>query len=135
MAETPAQTRTDLELPNWSAPLEYGWWRQWWKVLVPPVVFLTELSVSYAYVPRACDAQRTQVLHWMLLAALAIVCVSAVLAWRDYVGLGRQLPHDYGTPQERARFLALLGVLITTLFAVAMVAQGVAQLSVSPCVV
>jgi hypothetical protein len=135
MSELPAQSPTDTRLPNWAAPLKYGWWKQWSKVLLPAAVFLMELTVTYAYVPRACDAHRTPVLHWVLLAALATVCVTGVLAWRDYAGLGKRLPHDHGTPEERARFLALLGVLTSGLFALAMVAQGVAQVSVSPCVI
>jgi hypothetical protein len=135
MSERSTPSPTDTHFPNWAASLRYGWWKQWWKVLVPPTVFLTELGITYAYVPRACDAQRTEVLHWILLASLAIVCVAGVLAWRDYVALGRRLPHDHGTPEERARFLALLGVLTCALFAVAMLGQGVAHFSVSPCVI
>lgn len=135
MPDAPTRPPTDTALPDWSAPIKYGWWRPWSTVLLPPTVFLTEVVVTYAYVPRACDAQRTEVLHWILLAALALVCVTGAVARRDYVGLGGQLPLDHGTPEERARFLAVLGVLASALFAAAIIAQGVAQLSVSPCVI
>jgi hypothetical protein len=103
-------------------------------VLVPPLAFLTELSVTYAFVPRACDAQRTDVLHWVVAAAFAVIVVAGALAWRDYYALGKRLPGDAGTPEERARFLALLGVLTSALFALAVLAQAIAQMFLSPCI-
>jgi hypothetical protein len=102
-------------------------------VLLPPAVFLAELTVTYAYVPRACDLQRSMVLHWVLLAALVVVAITGVSSWREFNQLGRHLPADHGTRVERARFLALLGVLVSGLFSVAILAQGVAQFNLSPC--
>jgi hypothetical protein len=106
----------------------------WPGVLLPPVVFLGELSLTYAYVPRACDAQRTSLLHCTLLAALAIVLATGVRSWTEYQALGARLPGDEGTPDERARFVALLGVLASAYFAVVIAAQGIAQWMVSPCI-
>jgi hypothetical protein len=135
MSSAPAPSRTDLETRRPGRRRARGPWSLWPGVLLPPLVFLGELSLTYAYVPRACDAQRTSVLHWMLVGALAIVLVAGVRAWGEYRALGGGLPADHGTPDERARFVALLGVLTSAFFAVAIVAQGIAQWLLSPCIV
>jgi hypothetical protein len=135
MSSAPAPSRTDLETHRPSARRARGRWSLWPGVLLPPLVFLGELSLTYAYVPRACDAQRTSVLHWILAVALAIVLVAGVRAWGEYTALGAQLPGDHGTPDERARFVALLGVLSSAFFAVGVVAQGIAQWLLSPCII
>jgi hypothetical protein len=133
MSSAPAPSRTDLETHRPAARRARGAWSLWPGVLLPPIVFLGALSLTYAYVPRACDAQRSAVLHWILVAALAVVLVTGVRSWREYRALGAHLPGDHGTPDERARFVALLGVLSSTFFSVAILAQGIAQWLLSPC--
>jgi hypothetical protein len=103
-------------------------------LFVPPLLFLVLLTLAYAIVPWACETQRHYPLHLVTGGALAIVIACAVLAWRNWSGLGVEAPDDSAEPVVWVRFLAVLGLMLSALLCVGVAALLIAQFILPPCV-
>jgi hypothetical protein len=69
----------------------------------------------------------------MLIVYLLIASAAGWLAWRDWGQLGREWPGDGGGAMPRSRFMAAIGVMIAALSVLAIIAQGIATIILSPC--
>lgn len=97
--------------------------RLWLVTLGPPVIWGVRFAVVYVLVPYACRADAIALLHVITLIALAAV---AGLGWMAWSSRG-------GARGERARFMALFGILSSGLFLVVIAAEGLANVMVDPC--
>jgi hypothetical protein len=105
----------------------------WAGILAGPVAWAIDLEVSYALVTWTCQTRQTGILHLVTLAALALTGVGAMLSW---VALGQTRsagPTDGGQPAQRARFMAVLGLSSSVLFAITIVAGGIPRWILDAC--
>ena len=103
----------------------------WIGVLGGPVLWLVQLQTLYMLVPWVCTSGK----HWALYLASSVFFILAgaplVVAWRcrqtvdpefrDSVGSGRRI------------FMANLGVLVSGLFLLVILAQAIPSFFLNPC--
>lgn len=103
----------------------------WAGVLVGPTAMLMQLEINYALVPWACRASHTWPLHLVSLLALLLTVVAGMLVWRIWRRV--RTNEDSGGVLGRSRFMAAVGVLISLLMALVIVAQWLPVFFHSPC--
>jgi len=113
---------------RWLAPLPL-----WSGILAGPIAWALDLGVSYALVKWVCATRHEEVLHAITLGALALVCVGAVLSWLALQQTATDEPTDGGRPRQRARFMAVLGLTVSALFALQIVAGAVPRWFIDAC--
>ena len=104
----------------------------WAGVLGPPIVFLTDLLVSYGVAYWACSSGRRWALDLVTLVAVALVVVCGVTAWRLLEGSGPADPQG-AWPADRTRFMGTVGLASSLLFLLATLGFIVPRLVIGPC--
>jgi hypothetical protein len=104
-------------------------------ILGPPALWGIRLWAGYLIVPFACAADSMIAMHAVTVATLLGIAALGVLAWRDRDAAGRGAPAMYsgGAPPARVAFMAVLGVLSAGFFFLVVIAEGVANLIIGPC--
>ena len=121
---------TDLTASElrWLSPLPL-----WTGILAGPIAFAFNLAATYALVKWTCATDRQGMLHVISLIAVLVVFGAA---WISSVAL-RQSPAtldtEWGTPEARARFMALLGLASSALFVLAIAANAYPQWVLDAC--
>ena len=106
---------------------------RWTTALVGPLAWLVFLVADYALAPWACGRSSGRpVLGAVAALALATALVASVVAWRRWNAVGRLEPDD-APPGGRAAFLAITGLGINVLFALAILAGSMPLLVLTPC--
>jgi hypothetical protein len=105
----------------------------WTGLLLPPAAFLLNLEVAYALVPVACSSGATLPVHLVHLGCLILALVGGVFAWRCWRATGSTWSGEEGGRLGRSRFMAGLGLLVSALFALVIVAQWIPSFLLSPC--
>jgi cytochrome c biogenesis factor len=105
----------------------------WAGVLLAPVAFLLNLELAYAVVPHACSSQNRLPVHLVHLVCLLIALVGGAFALRSWRSCGETWPGEEGGAVSRSRFMAGLGLLLSVLFALVIVAQWIPSFVLSPC--
>jgi hypothetical protein len=105
----------------------------WIGVLVPPIVFLIDLEVAYALVPTACSTQNRLPVHLVHLACLLLVLFSWLMVRRCWKASGATWAAEQGGPLGSSRFLAGIGVLMSALFALVILAMWLPSFILDPC--
>jgi hypothetical protein len=115
-------------------------------VVLPPLAWLIQLCAGFAMASQPCFPAARQAAGWhvpvnamlfLTLAALAINLAALLLAWRDWRATRNEhhggSEHMIEVGHGRTRFLALWGMILGAGFALIIVANGVALLSMPPC--
>jgi TRAP-type C4-dicarboxylate transport system permease small subunit len=111
-----------------------GYLLLWVGVLMAPIVWLTQFEIRYSLVQWACARQNRLVLHLLSAVVLILIASGGFLSWRNWVREGKRSPTDeISGPQERNLFLALLGALVSAMFALVLTAQFIAEILIDPC--
>jgi hypothetical protein len=113
----PHLTAGDL---RWLTPLPL-----WTGILAGPVAWALDLEISYAIVKWTCAARTEAPFAVITLACLAMTGGGAAvsgMALRHTRGDG---PEDGGHPRQRARFMALVGLASSALFALTIAAAAI----------
>lgn len=106
----------------------------WAGVLGSPVVWAVQFQAGYMLVPWTCRTHDYFVLHLVTLVALLLVAVGAYLSWRDWKRVGGGSPESTdGGPIPRIRFLGALGVVVSVMFWLLILAQGISSFFFSAC--
>ena len=105
----------------------------WAGILAGPFAWFLQMQVSYALVPWACATGHLVVLHLTTLGGMLIAAAGALIAWREWRRVGSEWPKGAGGPQMRSRFMAVLGLLISILFFLVILAQGIPSFILNPC--
>jgi hypothetical protein len=124
---------------RWLSPLPL-----WTGILAGPIAWSCNLGVSYALVKSICISQRHSVLQLITAACLIAVACAAVVSWTalqhtqgdrsgDWLIEGSGNQTDGGEPRQRARFMAVLGLMSSTLSAIAIVALAVPHWMLNAC--
>lgn len=99
-----------------------------------PAAVLLSMQAKYLVVPWACgSAAGVIALHVTALAAFLFaggICLLAFVSWRR---AGGGWPDEEGGARGRSRFLGVLGMMLSALSALVIVAQWLPDLIVSPC--
>ena len=105
----------------------------WTGVLLAPMAFLSNLQVNYTLTQKLCPGGHTSLLHLMTIIFLLIAACGGLIAWRNWGRAGRVLPDESGDNITRNRFLAALGLMISALSFLIIVAQWIPQFIFYPC--
>jgi hypothetical protein len=105
----------------------------WTGVLLPPIVLLIDLEVAYALVPRACASRNSLPVHLSHLICLALVLFAGITALRCWRALGSTWPGEDGSSVASSRFLAGLGLLLSALSALVIIAMWIPSFMLDPC--
>ena len=105
----------------------------WACVLAGPVAALTQLQANYALVLWACGAGRVWALHAVSVVALLVAVGAGLLAWRKWRVAGAVWEDEGGGVKARGRFMAAVGMLISALSALVIVAMWMPVFVYGPC--
>lgn len=105
----------------------------WIGVLLPPVAFLINLEVAYALVPTACSSGTALPVHLVHLACFFLAVGGGLVAWRRWVAGGKVWSGEEGGALGRSRFMAGVGLLLSGLFVLVIVAQWIPSFLLDPC--
>lgn len=101
--------------------------------IVPPLAFLLNLQISYTLVPWACAGGHEFLLHLVALATLLLAACGGLIAWREWQRGSRQWPDDAEGRAPRSRFVSVIGILMSGMFSLVILAQWIPNLVLSPC--
>jgi hypothetical protein len=113
---------------RWLSPLSL-----WTGILAGPIMFAFKLMATYAMVKWTCITDRQGVLHLISLLTLLVVFGAAWIAWTALQHTAGTLDPDAGTPEARARFMALLGLASSAFFGLAIVANAYPEWVLDAC--
>jgi hypothetical protein len=102
-------------------------------LLAAPLAFLTQLTVNYAVVPRACSSGHLYAPHLVTILFLLIALAGGFIAWRNWQEAGQVEPGEGGDVIERSRFIAVVGLMLSGLVVLLFIAQWIPQFLISPC--
>lgn len=105
----------------------------WSGLLVAPFAFLLNLQVSYMLVPFTCATGRVFWLHVASGGSLMLAALGLFIAWRNWQKAGRGWQSEAGDVTARSRFLSVMGLLMSALFCLAILAQWIANFIIGPC--
>jgi TRAP-type C4-dicarboxylate transport system permease small subunit len=105
----------------------------WAGLLTAPLAFLLHLQINYMLVTQLCQSEHKIILHLVTLAFLLMAASGGFIAWRNWESAGRKWPADVGSVTERSRFMAIVGLLISALVVLALIAQLIPQFIYDPC--
>jgi hypothetical protein len=107
--------------------------RLWMPIIITPLVVLAQQSANYALVAVECAKQQRFAIHVVSSVSLAIAVAGILLAWSAWRAAGTAPPDDQGTGVSRVRFLAAVGVALSALMALSILAQWLTTAFVPPC--
>jgi hypothetical protein len=105
----------------------------WTGLLLAPVAFLIDLEVAYALVPTACSTRTRLPVHLVHVTCLLLALFGALTAWRCWRATGAAWPGEAGGPLARSRFMAGVGMLVSGLFALVIIAMWIPSFLLDPC--
>ena len=105
----------------------------WFAFIAAPVAWLIDLEASYAIVGWACAHDDRAVLFVIPSACLVVIGVAAWLCWSSWNDLRRLAAFEGGSVQDRSRFLAVIGLLMSATFALVIITTFAARYLLSPC--
>jgi hypothetical protein len=122
-----AETHLTAADRRWLSPLPL-----WTGILAGPIAWGIDLEASYALVHWTCTTQRVDVLHGISVLALLITAGGAAVSWLA-LQEARRAQMDDGSERARARFMAILGISTSVLFAMAIVAGAIPRWVLDAC--
>lgn len=113
---------------------------QWAGVLAGPITFAADELISYALVQWSCGHQNRTVLHLITLVSLALIAGGAWSAWHVLGETPDDMSYDpdgeagvVAIRLARARFMAVLGLMMCAFFATLTIAAGVPPWVLDAC--
>lgn len=105
----------------------------WLGLLLGPIAALSQLEANYALVLYACSSGQKWTLHLVSILAVLITLLGLGLAHRNWRKVGRHVNHEGAGVVPRSSFMALLGILMSILMLLVIVAQWIAVFIYGPC--
>ena len=90
-------------------------------------------SWPYALVPTACSSRNELPIHLVHLACLLLTLYGLLTAWRCWKAAGATWSGEAGDPLARSRFMAGVGLLVSGMFVLVIVAQWIPSFVLDPC--
>lgn len=104
----------------------------WFGMLGGATAWLIHLQAAFVLVPWYCARHQTWPLHLLTIALLGFTFVAGVVSVSEW----RRSPraHEYLEARaDRARFMAVLGALLSALFFLVILAQWIPVFVIDPC--
>jgi hypothetical protein len=105
----------------------------WAGILAGPVAWALDLTLSYSLVQWTCGGGHPIVLHVISLFAVAITAGGAFASWRALHSVPEGAPDDGSQPEQRGRFMALLGLSMSALFGLVVIAAAIPRWVLDAC--
>jgi hypothetical protein len=105
----------------------------WTGLLLPPFAWFLHQQLSYMLVLWACATGRQFALHLVTVAMLLLAGAGGFMAWRGWQRTGRDWPDEGGGMLPRRRFMAVGGLLSSSMFFLVILAQGIPSFLLSAC--
>jgi hypothetical protein len=105
----------------------------WAGVLGGPLAWFASQQASYVLVPWACHGGPLLAIHLVNFAALLLAAGAGALAWREWRRADPELSDELAPPGGRQRFLGLVGLTLSALFGLAIIAQTAGAFFFGPC--
>ena len=130
-----ARTANDVGEVSWSEPVAGRDVAQVLGVVGGPSALLLGLTAKYTLVEIwACKANAGPlVVHLVAILTLLLALGAGMLALSQWRLAGREAPGDFGGTEGRTRKMATLGIALSLMSAVVIIAQWLPQFFVSPC--
>ena len=106
---------------------------QWFGILAGPAAWFLDQQVSYSIVQWVCGGGPHFVLHLITVGSLLLVGAGA---FASSTALQRTQPGaaaDGSQPDERGRFMAILGLVLCAFFALVILAMAVPRVVLDAC--
>lgn len=101
--------------------------------LAGPAAFLLNLQISFTLVPWACAYDLQYALHLATLIFLLMAALGGFASWRIWRDAGRGWPDEAAGAVPRTRFMAVVGILISGMFFLTVLAQGITAMILGAC--
>jgi hypothetical protein len=106
----------------------------WTGIVAGPTAWAFDLTTSYALVKWVCRSQSYVVFQSITLVSLVIVIGGATISWKAFSRTAAAgVPTDGGRPQQRARFMAIVGLTSCALFGLQILAGAIPHWMLDAC--
>jgi hypothetical protein len=105
----------------------------WAGLLLAPAAFFVNLELGYLLVRPSCPRDDALPIHAVHAVSFVLVLAGLAIAWRSWHAEGTRWPDDEGGPAARTRFMAGLGVALSALIMLTLVAQWIPTFVLDPC--
>jgi len=105
----------------------------WTGILAGPIAWLLSLQIGFMAVPWACATGTHVAVHSILLLCLIPVVAAAFLAWRNWHRVGAEWPDEADGAIPINRFMAIGGMLLSSIFVLLIVAEIISAVMLGPC--
>jgi hypothetical protein len=103
------------------------------NLLGPAAVLLTQEAGYVLSQKAACAHGRLWPMHLSFAIGLGLALAGASLGWREWRRWGERPSTPIGTPEGRSRFMSIIGVLVSMVSALVIVAMWSATMFLDPC--
>ena len=105
----------------------------WLSIFAGPAAWAVDLLLSYSLVQWTCGGGPPMVLHLISVFSLAVIGAGAFAGWQSLRAVPEGAPSDGSQPDQRAYFMASLGLVMCALFAVIVVASAIPRWILDAC--
>lgn len=102
-------------------------------MLAGPAAWALDLGISYSLVKWTCGGGPPVVLHLITLFALAVIAGGAFASWRALQRVPADAREDGSRPDQRGYFMAILGLAMSALFAMVVLAGAIPRWVLDAC--
>jgi hypothetical protein len=105
---------------------------QWLGIVGPPTIWLVTFEAKYALAGNVSGSRGHLALVVIGFVGLLLIAACAVVSWREW-RIADVSPMDrFAGVVQRARFLGAVGMLLSAVFGLVLVAQMLAELFIAP---
>lgn len=105
---------------------------QWTGLLAGPIAWGLHMQTNYSLVPWVCKNGGEVWIHLVTILALLITVGGAAASWLGWKE-GEEETSDEASTHSRAYFMGALGLLISALFFLLIIAQEIPSFFFHPC--
>ena len=105
----------------------------WLLMVVGPAIVAAEQQANYVLVRQACSMQRNVALYVVVVVAIVLTIATALVGVSIWRRAGTAWPTEAGDLANRIRFISVVGILISAMSFLVIVAQGIATVQFDPC--
>jgi hypothetical protein len=106
---------------------------QWALVMLPLLIAFEQQQMAFLLTGTACRRASSSLLHVPSAVSLLFLIAIGLLAQRNLRRAGARQPRDERSSDARARFMAILALLVTAFSVALLAAQWMPTLFIHPC--